>query len=144
MLSFPRFLSEGLVLCYHRAMKISKGLRQAYELQDFTYEATLALKRSLTKRGRLLQVSREDASAISSLVKAWELCQERIRIHRNKPMPGVLRPENKKASVKRTQPRSDEVNTLQLPPGAVQTGSDPDNPKKPCLISAGPPVVAGG
>jgi hypothetical protein len=73
-------------------MKISKGLRQAYELQDFAHEATLALRRSLLKRGRMLHVSREDAAAISSLVKAWELCQERIRIHRNKPMPGALLP----------------------------------------------------
>ena len=84
-------------------MKISKGLKQAYDLQDFTYEATLALRDSLVEKSSLRQgkqkakmyVSREDASAIGSLVKAWESCQERIRIHRNKPMPGVLRPDGK-------------------------------------------------
>ena len=84
-------------------MKISKGLKQAYDLQDFTYEAALALRASLlekslrqgTQKGKMY-VSREDAAAIGSLVKAWESCQERIRIHRNKPMPGVLRPEGKK------------------------------------------------
>ncbi|PYJ85198.1 MAG: hypothetical protein DME22_10000 [Verrucomicrobia bacterium] len=48
-----------------------------------------------------LVISREDASAIGSLVKAWESCQERIRIHRNKPMPGVLRPEKSKPKPKR-------------------------------------------
>jgi hypothetical protein len=73
-------------------MKISKGLKQAYELQDFTHSATLALRDTLIRDGKL-RVNREDAAAISSLVKAWELCQERIRIHRNKPMPGSLRPE---------------------------------------------------
>ena len=79
-------------------MKISKGLKQAYDLQDFTYAAALALRNSLRKKGngRKLVISREDASAIGSLVKAWESCQERIRIHRNKPMPGVLRPEKPK------------------------------------------------
>ena len=75
-------------------MRISKGLKQAYELQDFTYDAALALRDSLRNRGKLV-ITREDASAIGSLVKAWESCQERIRIHRNKPMPGVLRPEPK-------------------------------------------------
>jgi len=52
--------------------------------------ATLATDRH-TKDDRL----NGDAAAIGSLVKAWESCQERIRIHRNKPMPGVLRPERK-------------------------------------------------
>ena len=75
-------------------MRVSKGLKQAYALQDFTYEAAVALRDSLRKRGKLL-ISREDASAIGSLVKAWESCQERIRIHRNKPLPGVLRPQPK-------------------------------------------------
>lgn len=76
-------------------MRISKGLKQAYDLQDFTYSAALALRDSLHTRGKLV-ISREDAAAIGSLVKAWESCQERIRIHRNKPMPGVLRPEKPK------------------------------------------------
>jgi len=76
-------------------MKISKGLKQAYALQDFVFDATLALKRRLRNTGKLV-IGREDASAIASLVKAWEACQERIRIHRYKPMPGVLRPEKAK------------------------------------------------
>jgi len=77
-------------------MKISKGLKQAYDLQDFAYSAALALRESLLKDGKLVILrsqAREEASAICSLVKAWESCQERIRIHRNKPMPGVLKPE---------------------------------------------------
>jgi hypothetical protein len=89
-------------------VRISKGLKQAYDLQDFTFAAALALRDSLRKRGRLV-ISREDASAIGSLVKAWESCQERIRIHRNKPMPGVLRPENPKPRNERMSPTSVRV-----------------------------------
>ncbi len=54
----------------------------------------MALKESLSRDGKLV-ISREDASAVGSLIKAWESCQERIRIHRGKPMPGVLRPEKR-------------------------------------------------
>ena len=73
-------------------MKISKGLKQAYELQDLTFNAALALKESLSADGRL-SVTRDDASAIASLIKALDSCQERIRIHRNKPLPGSLKPQ---------------------------------------------------
>ena len=89
-------------------MRISKGLKQAYDLQDFTYAAALALRDSLRTRGKLV-ISREDASAIGSLVKAWESCQERIRIHRNKPMPGVLRPEKPKPRRRPMSPASVRV-----------------------------------
>jgi hypothetical protein len=89
-------------------MRVSKGLKQAYDLQDFTYAAALALRRSLRKQGKLV-ITREDASAIGSLVKAWESCQERIRIHRNKPMPGVLRPEKPKPRKKLMSPASVQV-----------------------------------
>jgi hypothetical protein len=105
-------------------MKISKGLRQAYDLQDFTYQATLALRKSLLKRGRLLRVSREDAAAISLLVKAWELCQERIRIHRNKPMPGVLRPD---AAKRLRKPGALAAHSLATEAAMVKLGYAPTN-----------------
>jgi len=75
-------------------VKISKGLKQAYALQDFTFGAVQAFQASLTKDGKL-EVSRTDATAISSLVKAWEMCQERVRIHRGKPLPGSLKHDQK-------------------------------------------------
>lgn len=81
--------------------RISKGLTQAYQLQDFTFEAAMSLRAALTKEDGTLKLAREDAQAIASLVKSWESCQERIRIHRNKPMPGSLRPPT--ASQKRRQ-----------------------------------------
>jgi hypothetical protein len=75
--------------------RISKGLKQAYELQDFTFEAAMALKAELAGESGKMKIAREDAAAIASLVKSWEACQERIRIHRGKPMPGSYRPERK-------------------------------------------------
>lgn len=73
-----------MLLC---AVKISKGLKQAYELQDLMYHTALALKESLLKDGKLV-IAREDAHAFSQLIRSWEIAQERIRIHRNKPLPG--------------------------------------------------------
>lgn len=101
-------------------MRISKGLRQAYQLQDFCYEAALALRDSLRKQGKLM-IDREDASSIGSLVKAWESCQERIRIHRNKPMPGVLRPESKPKRVRPALPLAGgSLGPALLPPSEAQ------------------------
>jgi hypothetical protein len=75
-------------------MRISKGLKQAYDLMDFTYAATVALRDACGsgKRGKLT-ISREDASAIAALVKAWELTADRVRVLRGKPLPGALRPD---------------------------------------------------
>lgn len=77
-------------------MKVSKGLKQAYDLQDFTYSAVMALKDSLCQDDKL-KVTREDATAIGHLVRAWDSCQERVRIHRNKPLPGSFKPVKKPA-----------------------------------------------
>jgi hypothetical protein len=70
--------------------KISKGLTQAYELQDFTFEAARSLRASLTGEDGKLKIAREDAQSLAALVKAWESCQERIRIHRRTPLPGTI------------------------------------------------------
>jgi hypothetical protein len=110
-------------------MKISKGLRQAYDLQDFTYEAALALRASLHSAAQLrkgkdkgkVHITRDDAAAISALVKAWESCQERVRIHRNKPMPGVLRPTGRKP---RTDPRPSRL-VAPASPGSTTSTVEP-------------------
>ena len=72
---------------------ISRALRQAYELQDFTFAATMSFRSGLTKPDGTMSVTRDDAQGIAALVRSWEACQERVRIHRNKPLPGSLRPE---------------------------------------------------
>jgi hypothetical protein len=68
---------------------ISKGLKQAYDLQDLTYQAAISIGERVSPGQK---ISREDANVLANLVRAWESCQERIRIHRNKPLPGSRRP----------------------------------------------------
>jgi hypothetical protein len=122
-------------------MRISKGLKQAYDLQDFTYDAALALRSSLRKKGngRKLVITREDASAIGSLVKAWESCQERIRIHRNKPMPGVLRPEKPKPRKRLMSPASGQVVCpAPVPPSEPQAAVKAAPPAEPTAQAAVP------
>ena len=78
--------------------KISKGLKQAYELQDFAFNAAMAVKRSLVREDESkMKVTREDSVAICNLIKSWESCQERVRIHRGKPLPGSRRPVPEKS-----------------------------------------------
>src|SRR5439155_26773014 len=101
--------------------KISKGLSQAYQLQDFAFEALMSLKAVLTGKDGKLNLTREDASAIVSLQKAWQGCQERISFHRRIPNPGSLRPDRKP---KRKPPRE----VAPLPRRARETVALPDPP----------------
>jgi len=73
--------------------RISNGLKQAYDLQDLAYNAAMVLKENNVDptTGRL-SMDCKTAVAVQKLIGAWELAQERIRIHRNKPLPGSLRP----------------------------------------------------
>ena len=76
-------------------MRKSKGLSQAYDLQDFAYSALMSLREKLRSPTGSLDITRDDAQAIAQLIKSWETAQDRIRIHRGKPLPGSLRPEKK-------------------------------------------------
>jgi hypothetical protein len=71
--------------------RISKGLTQAYQLQDFTFDAAMSLKDSLSVENGKLKIVREDAQSIAALVKSWEACQQRIQVHRRVPNPGSLK-----------------------------------------------------
>ena len=71
--------------------RISKGLTQAYQLQDFTFEAAMSLRDSLPRETGKLKITREDAQSIAALVKSWESCQQRIQVHRRVPNPGSLK-----------------------------------------------------
>lgn len=67
------------------------GLQQAYDIRDLTCKEALELgKIEVEGKDRMLR-----ASAICSLVKAWESACDRIRIIRGRPLPGSLRPESK-------------------------------------------------
>lgn len=41
-------------------------------------------------------MSREDAQGLAALVKSWDTARDAVRIARGKPLPGSMRPENKK------------------------------------------------
>lgn len=43
---------------------------------------------------------KDDALVLAALVRAWETCQERVRLHRNKPLPGTRRPPPDEPPVK--------------------------------------------
>jgi hypothetical protein len=74
-----------------KSPKRISGRVQSYQVQAFAFNCLMAMERALTVKGEL-KLSREDAQAVSSLVRAWESAQERVRINRNKPLPGSLRP----------------------------------------------------
>ena len=53
--------------------KISKGLKQAIQLQDFAFNAAMAVKRSLEAEDESkMKITREDSVAICNLIKSWE------------------------------------------------------------------------
>lgn len=84
----------------------SRGLGQAYALREFAWEGMTALKLALTdKTSGKVVIARSDArdivSAICGMMKSWELADDRIRIHRGKPLPGSLRPAPKASKQKR-------------------------------------------
>ncbi len=63
----------------------------------------MAMKTALAKDGAM-KVSREDATAVAQLVRAWESAQERVRIHRGRPLPGTLRPKAKEKGYRQPEP----------------------------------------
>ncbi len=97
---------------------ISKGLLQAYEMQDFAHLAAMALKESLTIDGKL-KLGRGDAKAIADLMGAWRTAQERISFHRRVPSPGSLKPAE---ATKRRRGRGQ--GTIELVPAQPITLTD--------------------
>jgi hypothetical protein len=70
-------------------MRPSKGLIQAYETQDLVFKSIMALKRAVSDEDGSFNVTKEDSQAISTLVAAWDRAQDRVRIHRGKPLPSA-------------------------------------------------------
>ena len=68
-------------------MNPSKGLRQAYEVQDTAYEMIMRIKAKA-----LENPDKDSVQSITALGRLWVDAQERIRVHRGKPLPGSRRP----------------------------------------------------
>lgn len=71
-------------------MVISRGLKQAYDVQNFAHEALMALREQLTQDGKVCAPDPKTASTLVGLGKVWKDAQEQVRIHRGKPLPGSL------------------------------------------------------
>jgi hypothetical protein len=77
-------------------MIVSKGLKQAYDMQDFAYSVVMALREQLTQDGKVKAPDKDMASSIATLGRTWKDAQEQIRIHKGKPLPGSLTHEKVK------------------------------------------------
>lgn len=86
----PPQIPEGLQK--KRGQK-SRGLQQAQAIQDFTFEALMALRGGLLRKqdGKLKRVGKDTAKAITDLCRANDAAQDRIRIHRGIPLPGSMK-----------------------------------------------------
>lgn len=79
------------------------GRAQSYQVQELTFDCLMAMKSALTREGEL-KLSREDATAVAQLVRAWESAQERVRINRGRPLPGTYRPKAKEKVYRQPEP----------------------------------------
>lgn len=73
---------------------------QAAVLQRLTYDAALSLRTACTKDG-VFNVTRENAMAISQLVKAWDTARDALRVLRGRGLPASVKSRAAKTS---TQP----------------------------------------
>ena len=83
-----------------RASGNNRGLAQAYEFRDLAAEEAQKL-RALPSAANMVE-SQARARALRDLCTVWRDASERIRILRNRPLPGSLRPEKKPAKRKAT------------------------------------------
>ena len=70
-------------------MRITKGMAQAYAAQDLAADALRALREQLSDGNGGLIVTKDDCQAIATLINALDKAQDRVRIHRGKPLPSA-------------------------------------------------------
>lgn len=70
----------------------TKGLSQAYVLRQLAYDIAVRLA-----TGEVNDEDLEASRGISQAIKSWTEADDRVRIHRNKPLPGSLRPTARKS-----------------------------------------------
>jgi hypothetical protein len=115
----------GATASVSKSPKRISGRVQSYQVQAFAFNCLMVMERALTVKGEL-KLSREDAQAVSSLVRAWESAQERVRIHRNKPLPGSLRPvaKPKRSARSRLEPSPIPQGPITIPANNPQIAND--------------------
>ena len=79
----------------------NRGLTQAYILRDLTQTEAVSLRDApLTED----ETRSARANALASLVRAWDIASERIRIIRGRPLPGSLKPVAAERSTSKRKP----------------------------------------
>jgi hypothetical protein len=94
-------------------MKISKALKQCYDLQDLIFAAA-----------NNAECSRVDLARLSC---AWERLEERKRVLRGRPLPGTLKPEKRKP--KRTPFGDGMPSFFEEPTEAIESEGDGSQPQ---------------
>jgi hypothetical protein len=74
---------------------------QAATLQRLTYDAALSLRTACTKDG-VFNVTRDEATALAQLVRAWDTARDAVRILRGRGLPASVKSRAVKSS---TQPQ---------------------------------------
>ncbi len=71
-------------------MKLGKLHRQAYAAYDLAFSTLASYANQLSPQNHPAKLSTAEIEALTQLSLAVEAWQERIRIHRGKPLPGTL------------------------------------------------------
>jgi hypothetical protein len=71
-------------------LKRTSGRAQAYQLRELAFNLALRIG-----TGKAADSEKKAARDVTGLIRAWSEADDRVRIHRNKPLPGSLRPKEK-------------------------------------------------
>ena len=80
-----------------RRVQSGRGVKQSVQaaaVQRFAFDAVMALQSELAKAGAL-KVTRDDAMALSQLVKAWDTAADRLRVLRGRGLPASVKAKSK-------------------------------------------------
>jgi hypothetical protein len=69
-------------------LKRTSGRAQAYQLRELAFDLAHRLGTGKANDGE-----KKVARDVTGLIRAWSEADDRVRIHRNKPLPGTLRPK---------------------------------------------------
>ena len=112
----------------------NRGLTQSYLLRDIAANAAIELGKTPIQDG---ETAAQRASALASLIRAWDAASERMRLIRGRPLPGTLsaaerRERNKRPAQKRSEPRA-----------SIQLSSHATAPNLPAASAPSAPSLQG-
>jgi hypothetical protein len=99
----------------------TQGLTQSYVLRKVAYDIVIKLATQ--------QVSEEDletSRVIAQSIRSWTDADDRVRIHRGKPLPGSLRPQ--------VQPKKRTDRGKGAEAGVKEAANKPADPPAPIVL----------